>query len=237
MQSFSAVVNRLKIYLTDYQSASFDLYARRLLEENRRSAITSVSDREGIYRRHFLESLAFLRALEDLGVIGSPVIDIGSGGGFPGVPISIVRPQLEMTLLEATGKKALFLEAMVAELRLEGVRVVQARAEELAHDPEHRASYRLAVARAVAPLRVLLELALPFLTRGGVLAVPKGSAAPREIREAASALAALGGEMEVAQSLEIPSEGPQQTLIVVRKTGETPERYPRRPGIPAKRPL
>ena len=119
----------------------------------------------------------------------------------------------------------------------QGVTVVHARAEELAHDPAHRGAYRLALARTVAPLPVLLELTLPFLAIEGVLATPKGSAAQRELRESTNALAELGGAIEAALSLELPVDGPQQTVILVRKTGPTPERYPRRPGMPSKRPL
>jgi 16S rRNA (guanine527-N7)-methyltransferase len=237
MNSFAAVLNQLRMQLTPQQLAAFDLYASRLLEENLRTNLTSTRDRETLYRRHFVESLALLRALEDRNLLASPVIDIGSGAVFPGLPIKIARPDLELTLAEATGKKARFLEMMAAELGLGGVTVIHARAEELAHDPEHRGRYRLVLARTVAPLPVLLELTLPFLATGGVLAAPKGSAAPRELRESAHALAELGGEIEEASPFELPVEGPRQTLILVRKSGPTPERYPRRPGIPSKRPL
>lgn len=237
MESLYAVANRLRFALTAGQVARLERYAERVLEENRRTNLTSVRDREGIYTRHFAESLALLRALEDRGLVASPLIDIGTGAGFPGLPMKIARPDLEVTLLEATGKKARFLEAVVAELELEGVTVVEGRAEEIARDPAHREAYPLALARAVAPLRVLLEYALPFVEVGGALAAPKGSAAPRELREAAHALELLGGEVLSAERLELPVEGPAPTLVIVRKVAATPEGYPRRPGMPAKRPL
>ncbi len=126
---------------------------------------------------------------------------------------------------------------MAGELGLTGLTVPNARAEELGREPEHRGRYRLALARTVAPLPVLLELTLPFLAEGGVLAAPKGSAAPRELRQSEHALAELGGAVEEAAPFELPGDGPPQTLILVRKTGPTPERYPRRTGIPSKRPL
>lgn len=237
MDSFAAVVNQLRMELTSDQLSGFDLYARRLLEVNLRTNLTSTRDRETVYRRHFVESLALLRVLLDRDLVRSPAIDVGSGAGFPGLPIKIARPDVDLTLVEATGKKARFLESIVAELGLAGVTVVHARAEELAHDPAHRGVYRLALARTVAPLPVLLELTLPFLAIGGVLAAPKGSAAQRELRESAKALAELGGAIEAALPLELPLGGPQQTVVLVNKTGTTPERYPRRPGMPAKRPL
>ncbi len=175
--------------------------------------------------------------MDELGVIASPAIDIGSGAGFPGVPIKIARPDLRITLLEATGKKARFLEELIADLGLPGVSIVNERAETLAHDPEHREAYALAMARAVAPLRVLLELSLPFLRVGGHLAAVKGSGAEREVREAAHSLEILGGEVVAMRKVDVPGPGPEPTLVVVRKVQATPGRYPRRPGVPSKRPL
>jgi len=223
--------------LTSDQLSAFDLYARRLLEANLRTNLTSTRDRDTVYRRHFVESLALLRVLQERDLVRSPAIDVGSGAGFPGLPIKIARPDVDLTLVEGTGKKARFLESIVAELGLAAVTVVDARAEELAHNPVHRGAFRLALARTLAPLPVLLELTLPFLSMEGVLAAPKGGAAQRELRESANALAELGGAIEAAPPMELAMDGPQQTVIIVRKTGPTPERYPRRPGMPSKRPL
>src|SRR5207249_10378784 len=158
-----AVGKGLRKHLSSVQHEQFEVYLQRLLESRRRASLTSLRDRPSIEGRHFAESAAFLRALERAGVVESPVIDIGSGAGIPGLPFKIARPDLEMTLLEATAKKACFLEETVKELRLSDVVVIQARAENLAHDPDHRSYYSLALARAVAPLRVLIEFTLPCL--------------------------------------------------------------------------
>ena len=230
-------MNELSLRLNAHQAAALERYAALLRAENERAGLVSRGDIDAIERRHFAESFALLEALEERSLLRSPAIDIGSGGGFPGVPIKIARPDLRITLLEATEKKAAFLERAVNELALGGVSVLALRAEEAARLPEHRAAFALALARAVAPLRVLIELALPFLQVGGVLAAPKGSAAPREMREAEGALRELGGTIEGAVRLDVPVRGPSPTLVIVRKSGETPERYPRRPGIPRKRPL
>lgn len=237
MDAFALVLNELRMPLTADQLAQFDLYARRLLEENQRTNLTSIRDREGLYRRHFAESLAILRALEDRAIELSPAVDVGAGAGFPGLPIKIARPEIELTLLEATGKKTRFLESIVSELGLDDVRVVQGRAEDVAHDADHRGKYRLVLARAVAPLPVLLELTLPFLAMGSVLAAPKGSALQREMRASETALVTLGGDIEATLPLELQGDGPKQTLVLVRKTAATPRQYPRRAGMPAKRPL
>jgi 16S rRNA (guanine527-N7)-methyltransferase len=223
--------------LNPAQLQAFRVYIRLLVEEGSRLNLTSLKESEAIERRHFGESLALLEVLESLGAVRSPVIDIGSGAGFPGLPIKIARPDLQLTLLEATGKKTRFLELVVRELRLTDVTVVNGRAEEVAHEAAHRSAYALALARAVAPLPVLVELALPFLQVGGYLAAPKGSGAAREVREAANALRLCGGGVEAIQPLRVPGPGPAPTLVLIRKSAETPGQYPRRPGMPAKRPL
>ncbi|HEU4759987.1 MAG TPA: 16S rRNA (guanine(527)-N(7))-methyltransferase RsmG [Dehalococcoidia bacterium] len=238
MQTLADGARWLRLDLTPGQLQAFQTYTGLLLAERRRAALTSLTDPEALQRRHFLESLALLRALEDAGAFGASAIDIGAGAGFPGLPIKIARPALGLTLLEATGKKAAFLERLVRELDLSGVTVIHGRAEELAHDRGHRAAYDLALARAVAPLPTLVELALPFLRVGGYLAAPKGTSAPREVKEAAAALAACGGRLESLAPLRLPpGHGPVPVLVLVRKIADTPERLPRRAGIPAKRPL
>lgn len=237
MKTLSEGAERLRIGLSPSQLEAFHTYYRELIAERPRAGLTSLTDSEAVQRRHFLESLALLRALEDANAFGPTAIDIGTGAGFPGIPIKIVRPGLTLTLVEATGKRAAFLVHLVRRLGLTDVTVVQARAEELAHDPAHRAAYHLALARALAPLPVLVELALPFLRLGGYLATPKGSAAPREARQATAALQTCGGHLEPLQPLDLPGPGPIPTLVLVRKVADTPDRFPRRPGIPAKRPL
>ncbi|HEV8574970.1 MAG TPA: 16S rRNA (guanine(527)-N(7))-methyltransferase RsmG [Dehalococcoidia bacterium] len=237
MDSATEVCKQLRNRLSSVEDDAFDLYYRRLVEARGRANLTSLRDRESIERRLFLESIVLLRTLEEAGVVWTPVIDIGTGAGIPGIPVKIVRPDLEMTLLEATGKKARFVEETVKELGLSDVQVIHGRAEELAREQAHRESYALALARAVGPLRMLVELALPFLRIGGCLAAPKGSGAAREVREAAKALSECGGTVESVRTLDMLGPGPKPTLVLVRKTAATPERYPRRTGVPRKRPL
>ncbi len=237
MNTLDVVAKQLRFALSPTQLQAFGVYMRELIKESPRAGLTSLGDRQSIERRHFGESLALLRALEGAGAFASPAIDIGAGAGFPSLPWKVVRPDLQLTLLEASARKVNFLSQVIQELDLHDVVAIQARAEELARDPLHREKYALALARAVAPLRVLVELSLPFLEAGGHLATPKGSSTPREVREAAAALEVCGGEVVLVRKLNLPWAGPSPTLVLVRKISDTPDRYPRRAGVPSKRPL
>jgi 16S rRNA (guanine527-N7)-methyltransferase len=231
----------LGLDLSSDQLTRFERYYTLLEAGRRRAALTSVAGSELVQRRHFLESLALLRALEKAAILAAQepadILDLGSGAGLPGLPMKIARPHLRLTLLDATAKKTSFLRELVAELTLPDVRVLTGRAEELGRDGLHREAYDVVVARAVAPLAALLELALPFLKVGGALATPKGSGAQRELAEAQRALGVLGGTLISDAPLDVPGGHHRQTLILVRKTAPTPEKYPRRPGLPRKRPL
>ncbi|MBI1886607.1 MAG: 16S rRNA (guanine(527)-N(7))-methyltransferase RsmG [Chloroflexi bacterium] len=227
----------LNLPLTSGQVEAFERYFETLSAWSGRAGLTGITGREEVQRRHFVESLALGRELEKADALGPRVIDIGSGAGFPGVPLKIVWPHLEVTLLEARRKKATFLNELLSALGLTDVGFVIGRAEDAARDPAHREAYDTVAARAVAPLPVLVELALPFLRLGGYLASPKGSGAPREAEAAKTALEACGGQLVTVEPLALPGAGPQPVLVLVRKVAPTPQRFPRRAGIPSKRPL
>lgn len=199
--------------------------------------LTAIRDPAEIERRHILESLALAPALERQGLLtpDSAVIDIGSGGGLPGIPLAILRPDLHLTLLEATRKKADFLREMAHVLGLERVDVLAMRAEAAGHDPTHRERYDLAVARAVAPLDVLAELALPLVRAGGALVAVKGARVEQEVATARAALRRCGGDD--ARIIPYQGGGTELTLVLCRKVAPTPAELPRRAGMPAKRPL
>jgi 16S rRNA (guanine527-N7)-methyltransferase len=239
MEVLARTAERLGLPLSAQQLQQFEEYYHQLIAANRRVSLTSITDYQDVQRRHFGESLAVATALYRAGVLkpdeGARVLDLGAGAGFPGLPMRIVHPTLRLTILEATRKKTAFLERLLARLDLEDVTVITGRAEAVAHEPVHREGYDLVLARAVAPLAVLVELALPFLTVGGSLAAPKGSRAPQEMAEAGRALALCGGRIVSAEPL--PSPALPLTLVLVEKLAPTPAAYPRRPGIPAKRPL
>ncbi len=222
----------LGVELTASHLDAFERYYAMLADWGRRIDLTTVLDPEGVQRRHFLESLAVGATLRRLGLLpdGAAVIDVGSGAGFPGLPIRIVWP-VRLTLVEARRKRAAFLEAVVDALGLRNVAVIAGRAETLARMPAHREVYDVAVSRALAPARTLAELTLPFVRVGGVSAAPKGERLDDELAEAVRALETLHA---AAETHPLPTGG---RLLVLRKLGPTPERFPRRPGIPSKRPL
>jgi 16S rRNA (guanine527-N7)-methyltransferase len=222
----------LGIELAPAQIAAFERYRELLTDWGRRMDLTTVLDPEGVQRRHFLESLAVGEALRSLGLLpdGARVIDVGSGAGFPGLPVRIVWP-VRLTLLEARKKRAAFLETVVRALGLPDVAVIAERAESLAREPGYREAYDVALSRALAPVRVLAELTLPFVRAGGVSAAPKGERLDEELAEAGRALDLLRA---AAETHPLATGG---RLLVLRKLGPTPERFPRRPGIPSKRPL
>lgn len=232
---------RLGFPMTAAQCASFERYRDLLLEWNNRAGLTTVTDPVEIERRHFGESLALLAVLRDAGLAGgaAPIrlADLGPGAGFPGVPMRIVDPTLHLTLIESHARRAAFLDLLVGELALGDVTVRQARAEDAGRAPDLRAAFDVVVARALAPLPVLVEYALPLLRDGGVLAAPKGSRALDELTEARGAIAALGGAALDPRPLPLPAGAPVQHVVLIRCDGPLDDRYPRRPGIPSKRPL
>ena len=210
--------------------AGLGRYLALLYEANAQMNLTAVRDPDLAWRRHILDSLSLLPVLDAMDP--SRILDVGSGGGLPGIPLSIVSPQRRFVLLEATGKKAAFLQRVVDDLTLGNVRVVAQRAEEAArHGSAHRGAFDLAIARAVGPLRVLLELMVPFLTVGGFVAAIKGERAPQELDEAAEAMDALRCSFVDTVATETG------TIVLIRKDRATPRIYPRRPGEPKRRPL
>lgn len=224
------------VHLSAAQLAQFETYLALLVEWSQRMNLVGNADPEVVEQRHFLESIALGAALREREILrpGSSVLDVGAGAGFPGVVLKIVWPGTRLTLLEATTKKAAFLTALVEALGFDETPVLAGRAETLGHRADLRGHFDLVVARAVAPLPVLLELTLPFAHVGGRVVTPKGSRVEEELASAARALEVLRGKAFTAP-LRVP--GPPQTLVVVVKQGETPAAYPRRPGQPATAPL
>lgn len=218
----------------DVQRA-FSLYAEQLLVWNQRVNLTAITDPQSIVTRHFLDSLSLKKAITFSA--GMRVIDVGSGAGFPGLPLRLVFPFIELTLLEATAKKTAFLQHVTELLGLANVRILTARAEDAGQDPALREKFDLAVARAVAALPVLVEYLLPLCRVGGRCVALKGEHAAAEVQAAQNALRILGGRLARIISVELPQVVETHHLVVIEKIAATPPQYPRRAGVPSRRPL
>lgn len=225
----------LGLTLSPEQADRFNRYAAELIDWNRRVNLTAISDPLEIVHKHFLDSLSTIAAC-DLRP-AERIVDVGSGAGFPGLPIRIARPDVRLTLLEATRKKCDFLRHVVAVLGLNDVAIVNARAEAAGRDPAHREQYDVAIARAVAEMATLAEYLLPFARIGGRVAAQKSGEVEAEVERAGAAIAVLGGRLQHIVSVSVPGLNEARAIVIVQKVAPTPGRYPRRPGLPEKRPI
>ncbi len=217
------------------QIRSLEIYAQELVEWNERYSLTAIDDPVKVRVKHFLDSLSAFMAMRNTPV--ERVIDIGTGAGFPGLPLKILCPQIKLTLVESVAKKVHFCEHIVEKLALEDVEIVRERAEVLGKDERYREKYDWAVARAVALMPILMEFLLPLVRVGGRVLAMKGESAPAETHTADRAIGMLGGNLQHLIPVTLPGVVEQRYLVVVDKVATTPDKYPRRVGIPAKRPL
>ena len=229
--------SQLGLELDASQLDRFERFYCEMVDWNRRINLTSVTEYEEVQTRHFLDSLTVAAAIPSGILRGARLLDVGSGAGLPGVPLAIARPGLSVTLLEATRKKAAFLEHLVGELGLDTTDVLAGRAEILARDPALRERFDVVASRAVARLPVLAELTLPFCRVGGIVVAQKARGATTEIEDAEDAIGRLGGRLREAMPVTVPGSNVRRLLVTIDKRAPTPDRYPRRPGIPSKRPL
>jgi 16S rRNA (guanine527-N7)-methyltransferase len=223
------------IHLSGRQVTAFLTYEKELLEWNQKFNLTAIRDVESIRTKHFLDSLSCVLAWK--AAPPGQLIDVGTGAGFPGVPLKILYPNLKLTLVESVGKKAMFCQHIVRVLGLEQVEVIQARAEDLGQDAGHREKYDWAIARAVANLNVLGEYLIPLVKLGGMVLAQKGESGPAEAQSAEEAMKLLGGKLKQLIPVNLPGVADDRYLVVVEKVAATPPRYPRKPGIPMKQPL
>lgn len=227
--------NLFGIRITDDQLAAFKVYEQQLIEWNNQFNLTAIDNPRQIRVKHFLDSLSCMLAWRNTPT--DRVIDVGTGAGFPGLPLKIICPAINLTLVESVGKKAAFCEHITESINLQQVDVVQERAETIASQVERRENYDWAIARAVATMPILVEYLLPLVRVGGFALAMKGESGPAEAQTAEHAIQILGGRIQQLIPVTLPGVEDERYLVIIEKTAATPERYPRRVGIPAKRPL
>ena len=230
-----AALQLFGVRLTGRQVQALLTFENELLAWNEKFNLTAIRDIEGIRTKHFLDSFSCALAWRE----NPPkhLIDVGTGAGFPGIPLKILYPSMELTLVESVGKKAAFCRHAVATLKLEAVEVITARAEEVGQMPARREAHDWAVARAVANLPILAEYLLPLVQVGGRMLAQKGHSGPAEAHNAEKAFMLLGGRMRQLLPVTLPGVAEERYLVVVDKVAATPPQYPRKPGFPAKLPL
>lgn len=227
--------NLIGITLSQYQISLLEEYQRELQIWNDRFNLTAIHEPEKIQTKHFLDSFSTFLVMKKTSV--KRIIDIGTGAGFPGIPLKILFPETEMVLVDSVGKKTDFCQHIVDHLDLEGVEVVHDRVEQLARQATFREKFDWAVARAVANLSTLAEYMLPFVRIGGSMLAMKGDQGPSEAQQAQQAVSVLGGELQQVKRVTLPGVTEDRFLITIGKNAITPEKYPRRVGVPSKRPL
>lgn len=234
-ETFYSLLDQQNINLTEQQKFQFERYFELLVEWNQKINLTAITEKEEVYLKHFYDSIApILQGLIENQEI--KLLDIGAGAGFPSLPMKILYPQLDVTIIDSLNKRINFLQLLAEELDLEGVHFYHGRAEDLAQDKNFRAQFDIVTARAVARMQVLSELTIPYLKVGGKLLALKASNAPEELTEAKNALNLLFSKVEDNVSYTLPNGDPRYITIVEKKK-ETPNKYPRKAGMPNKRPL
>lgn len=228
----SLTVQHIGTELSDVQVKQFCTFGDLLLEWNERMNLTSITDPKEVILKHFIDSMVLAKFIE-----GKTFADLGTGAGFPGLPLKILRPDLNVTLMDSLRKRLDFLDVVIETLQLDDIRTVHARAEEFGRDARYRGKFDNVSSRAVARLPILLEYALPVLRVEGVFLAPKGSQVQEECAEAQKALTVLGGKVENIESFNLGEGAEHRAVVLIRKIKETPSQYPRKAGTPAKKPI
>jgi len=215
------------------QIEQFYKYMNLLIEWNEKMNLTAITEPKEIILKHFIDSLTILKYIDD----NSKLVDVGTGAGFPGVPLSIMNPTLKITLVDSLNKRLIFLQEVVKELNLKNIEIVHARAEEFGQNKNYREKFDIATSRAVANLATLSEYLVPLVKIGGKIISMKASNAKEEINDAQKAIEVLGGKIEKIEEFDLPESDIGRTIIIIDKNRCTPAIYPRKAGTPAKEPI
>ena len=237
LTKFKHGLEELNITLTDEQIEQFLQYYEMLVEKNKVMNLTGITEYEEVIQKHFLDSLSLIRVIPDIASQKLTVIDLGTGAGFPGIPLKIAFPELEITLMDSLNKRILFLQEVIDALGQKKVSAVHGRAEEMSSNATHRQQYDLCVSRAVSNLAVLTEYCLPFVKKGGLFVSYKSADSDAEIQEGKKAISILGGKLTSVDKFQLPDSDLRRALVCIKKVKDTPKKYPRKAGMPSKEPI
>ena len=230
-------LNEFGIELTAEMEEQFLLYYNMLIEWNSFMNLTAITDFDEVLKKHFTDSVSLIRAIPDLGEKKFKVIDVGTGAGFPGIPLKIVFPNISVVLLDSLNKRVNFLKEVISKLQFTDITAVHGRAEDFAQNKEYRESFDLCVSRAVANLATLSEYCLPFVKKNGRFISYKSEKVSEEFDVSGKAISVLGGEYENQVTFELPDSDIYRNLFVIKKKSATPGKYPRKAGLPSKEPI
>jgi 16S rRNA (guanine527-N7)-methyltransferase len=211
----------------------FYKYMELLLQWNENINLTAITEPNEVLQKHFVDSLTILKYIKE----DSAIIDVGTGAGFPGIPIKIANKSIKVTLLDSLNKRINFLNEVIKKLELTNINAIHSRAEEAGKNVKLREKFDVAVSRAVAPLNILVEYLLPFVKEDGICICMKGSNVTEEIENSKNAIKLLGGKIETIEEFALPKSDIKRTIIIIRKIAKTPTKYPRKPGTPSKEPI
>lgn len=230
-------LEELGMVLSENQMEQFYQYYERLIEWNKVMNLTAITELEEVITKHFIDSLLLIKVIPDLDTKEYRCIDVGTGAGFPGIPLKIAFPNLKITLLDSLNKRIGFLNEVIQTLGLESIETIHGRAEDYGNNREYREQYDLCVSRAVANMSTLSEYCLPFVAKGGFFVPYKSGKVEEEVKQAESAVKKLGGEMGEVVTKILPGTDVERTFIPVKKVAVTAKKYPRKAGLPSKEPL
>lgn len=230
-------LNEFGIELTAEMEEQFLLYYNILIEWNSFMNLTAITDFDEVLKKHFTDSVSLIRAIPDLGEKRFKVIDVGTGAGFPGIPLKIVFPNISVVLLDSLNKRVNFLNEVISKLQLTDITAMHGRAEDFAQNKEYRESFDLCVSRAVANLAILSEYCLPFVKKNGRFISYKSEKVSEEFEVSGKAISVLGGEYENQVTFELPDSDIYRNLFIIKKKSATPGKYPRKAGLPSKEPI